>query len=230
MVYPYNIVSYQDTLMPNSHNKAQLPSNPTLKEINWFKKQINWGELPHFYHLVASSVSECESILDHGFDNAIKRIIDKRNWNLEALGIDPNELYEKESNNKPRISLHQVFTERGFELQALPFSNDTAIDRYARHDETMEFRLWDPLTMKTVIRINQLHKFIGFYLDQGDEADKALILHSHKVVHKIIAFLQTQLNIVKVDGVTIKAFYQLCEKDSRLYTDDPSSASAPDKK
>ena len=36
--------------------------------------------------------------------------------------------------------------------------------------------------------------------DQGDEADKALILHSHKVVHKIIAFLQTQLNIVKVDG------------------------------
>ena len=37
--------------MPNSHNKAQLPSNPTLKEINWFKKQINWGELPHFYHL-----------------------------------------------------------------------------------------------------------------------------------------------------------------------------------
>ena len=70
-----------------------------------------------------------------------------------------------------------------------------------------------------------LSTFIGFYLDQGDEADKALILHSHKVVHKIIAFLQTQLNIVKVDGVTIKSFYQLCEKDSRLYTDDPTSAS-----
>ena len=51
-----------------------------------------------------------------------------------------------------------------------------------------------------------------------------------KNIIQIIAFLQTQLNIVKVDGVTIKAFYQLCEKDSRLYTDDPSNASAPDKK
>ncbi|SJN47684.1 hypothetical protein CZ797_15205 [Pseudoalteromonas sp. JB197] len=34
--------------MPGTHNKAQLPSNPTLKEINWYKKQINWGELPPF--------------------------------------------------------------------------------------------------------------------------------------------------------------------------------------
>ena len=50
--------------MPGTHNKAQLPSNPTLKEINWYKKQINWGELPPFYHLVASSVSEAEGILE----------------------------------------------------------------------------------------------------------------------------------------------------------------------
>ncbi|CAM3053407.1 hypothetical protein PSDI105340_17665 [Pseudoalteromonas distincta] len=31
--------------MPGTHNKAQLPSNPTLKEINCFKK-FNCIELP----------------------------------------------------------------------------------------------------------------------------------------------------------------------------------------
>ena len=85
MVYPYNIISSKDKLMPGTHNKAQLPSNPTLKEINWYKKQINWGELPPFYHLVASSVSESEGILEHGFDNAVKSLINKRNWNLDLL-------------------------------------------------------------------------------------------------------------------------------------------------
>ncbi len=81
-------------MMPGSHNKAQLPAKPTLKEINWYKKQINWGELPPFYHMVASSVSESEGILDHGFDNAVKRLIDPRNWNLDLLGGHVTEMGE----------------------------------------------------------------------------------------------------------------------------------------
>lgn len=206
--------------MPDSHNKAQLPINPTLKEINWYKKQINWAELPHFYHLVSSSVGESEGILEHGFDNAIRRLIDKRNWNLELLGNTDETLDTATVKNKPRIALHLVFTERGFELLALPYLKDIVIDRYARNEEAMEFRLWDPPSMKTVIRINQLHKFIRYYFEKGDDADKALILHAHKVVYKIIAFLQTQLNVVKIDGVTIKAFYQLCEKENRIHGDD----------
>ncbi|MFM9785600.1 hypothetical protein, partial [Streptomyces scabiei] len=44
--------------------------------------------------------------------------------------------------------------------------------------------------------------------------------HAHKTVHKIITFLQRELNVVKLDGVTIKDFYQLCEKDSRACSDE----------
>ncbi len=84
----------------------------------------------------------------------------------------------------------------------------------------MEFKVWDPHSMKNLIRFNQLHKFIGFYFERGDKADKALILHAHKVAHKIITFLQRELNVVKLDGVTIKDFYQLCEKDSRACSDE----------
>lgn len=206
--------------MSGTHNKAQLPSNPTLKEINWYKKQINWGELPPFYHLVASSVSESEGILEHGFDNAVKRIIDKRNWNLDILEGHEDALGEIHCVNKPRIALHQVFTDRGFELWALPYAKDVTIDKYVKDNRFMEFNEWDPVSMKSLIRINQLHKFIGFYFERGDKADKALILHAHKVVHKIISFLQRELNVVKLDGVTIKELYQLCERDSRACSDE----------
>ncbi|MEH6395787.1 hypothetical protein [Pseudoalteromonas sp.] len=206
--------------MSGTHNKAQLPSNPTLKEINWYKKQINWGELPPFYHLVASSVSESEGILEHGFDNAVKKIIDKRNWNLDILEGHEDAAGEIHCENKPRIALHQVFTDRGFELWALPYAKDVTIDKYVKDNRFMEFNEWDPVSMKSLIRINQLHKFIGFYFERGDKADKALILHAHKVVHKIISFLQRELNVVKLDGVTIKELYQLCERDSRACSDE----------
>lgn len=206
--------------MSGTHNKAQLPSNPTLKEINWYKKQINWGELPPFYHLVASSVSESEGILEHGFDNAVKKIIDKRNWNLDILEGHEDASGEIHCVNKPRIALHQVFTDRGFELWTLPYAKDVTIDKYAKDNRFMEFTEWDPVSMKSLIRINQLHKFIGFYFERGDKADKALILHAHKVVHKIISFLQRELNVVKLDGVTIKELYQLCERDSRACSDE----------
>lgn len=209
--------------MSGTHNKAQLPSNPTLKEINWYKKQINWGELPPFYHLVASSVSESEGILEHGFDNAVKKIIDKRNWNLDILEGHEDASGEIHCVNKPRIALHQVFTDRGFELWTLPYAKDVTIDKYVKDNRFMEFTEWDPVSMKSLIRINQLHKFIGFYFERGDKADKAdkaLILHAHKVVHKIISFLQRELNVVKLDGVTIKELYQLCERDSRACSDE----------
>jgi len=74
--------------------------------------------------------------------------------------------------------------------------------------------------MKNLLRFNQLHKFIAFYFERGDLADKALILHSHKVVHKIITYLKKEMNVIKVKGVSIKEFYQLCEKDSRVCSDE----------
>lgn len=206
--------------MAGSNNKAQLPVNPTLKEINWYKKQINWGELPPFYHMVASSVSESEGVLHHGFDNAVKRIIDKRNWNLALLGGYEDDHGQIHCEQKPRIGLHQSFTDRGFELWAFSYVKDMQIDAYAKDNRFLEFQEWDPHTMKNIIRINQLHKFIGFYFERGDVADKALILHAHKVVHKIITFLSREMNVVKVDGVSIKDFYQLCEKDSRACADE----------
>jgi len=196
----------------NQSNRYKLPENPTLKDINWYKKQINWGELPPFYHLVAQSLGESEGLLTHGFDNAIKRLLDKRNWNLERLDgyIDDHNIIHCE--HKPRIALYQVFTERGFELHAIPYAKDREVEQYIKNNKLMEFVVWDPLSMRIILRINQLHKFIAFYFEHGDGADLALILHAHKTVHQVISYLREQLEIVKVEGVSIRAFFETQQK------------------
>ena len=209
---------FSNMVKPN--NKVELTQNPNLKEINWYKKQLNWGELPPFYHLVAASVSEAEGIFSHGFDNAIKRITNKRNWNLELLGGKELENGDIVCDHAPRIALYQVFTARGFELLAFPHAKNKEIDQYVKDNKLMEFGLWDPHTMRNVLRINQLHKYIQFYFQRGDAADKALILHSHKIVHKTIEFLKSELNIVKVSGISIKEYYLKAEKTADACEDE----------
>lgn len=198
--------------MSSPGNRHKLPPNPTLKDINWYKKQINWGELPPFYHLVSQSLAESEGLLSHGFDNAVKKMLDKRNWNLALLDGHIDDNNEIHCDNKPRIALYQVFSERGFELHALPYAKDQEIDQYVKGNRAMEFHVWDPNTMRLILRVNQLHKFIGYYFEHGDDADFALILYAHKTVHKVIQYLQQHMNVVKVEGTTIKSFFEAQEK------------------
>jgi hypothetical protein len=206
--------------MSRENNQATLNDNPSLKEINWYKKQISWGDIPPFYHMIASSISEGEGILYHGFDNAVKHLVDKTNWNLELLKGMEQESGEILCQHKPQIALHQTFTKRGFELWAFPYAKGKKIDSYVKDNRYVEFKVWNPQTMKVLLRFNQLHEFINFYFSQGDLADKALILYAHKVVHQIINFLKKELNVLEVDGVSIKDFYQLCEKDDRICSDE----------
>lgn len=169
---------------------------------------------------MAASVGEAEGVFSHGFDNAIKRITDKRNWNLALLGGEELENGEIKCDNPPRLALYQVFTERGFELFAFPYAKDKEIDQYVKENKLMEFKVWDPHAMRNVLRINQLHKYIQFYFQRGDEADKALILHSHKIVHKTIEFLKSELNVIKVSGVSIKEYYQKAERTADACEDE----------
>lgn len=198
--------------MTGANGKFELPPNPTLKHINLFKKTLNWGELPPFYHMVAQSLGESEGLLTHGFDTALKKIVDKRNWNIELLGgyIDKDGTIHCEG--KPRIAIYQIFCDRGFELHAFPLAKSKEIDQYVRDNRLMEFRVWDPHDMKVILRINQLHKFIDFYFQRGDDADKALIIHAFKSVNQVINFLKRELDVVKVDGVSIRKYYDMQEK------------------
>ena len=61
---------------------SELSDNPNLKEINAYKKKLNWGDVPAIYHLAATSISDVDGILTHGFDSAFKQLLDRsNNWN-----------------------------------------------------------------------------------------------------------------------------------------------------
>jgi len=208
-------------------SKFNLPDNATVKDINTFKKRINWGEIPAFFHLVANSIAEAEGFINYGFDNAYKRIVDRRNWNYEKLGvagdvdinkIDHIELAEPLS--PPRICLYHVFSNMGYELLAFPYVNDTMIDDYRRDDKNMEFKVWDPSQMKTLVRITQLHKFIAFTLKNGDDADTALVIHAHLVVNKMIDMLSKEMDVQEIKGMTIHQAFKLQNANPDLSPDE----------
>lgn len=200
--------------MAHYPKKSKLPVNSTIKDINTYKKKLNWGETPAFYHMIANSVAEAEGFIDHGFDNAYKRIINRKNWNYDNLGIDPSiditnvdHIELLKPLKKPRISLYHVFNYQGYELIALPYIKDISIDDYRSGDPNMEFKVWDPSHMKILVRIPQLHKFMVFNHNNGDDADMALIIHSYNVVNKIISRLEQELNVCTIEGMSIKDAY-----------------------
>ncbi len=198
--------------MLNSITGSALPENPKLKDINKYKKQLNWGELPPFYHLVASSVSEFESQHSMGFDNALNKICKPTNWNINLLDGYMDEYNQIHVRKKPRLAIHQVFTDRGFELHCFPFAKNKQIDQYVKNHRLMEFQLWDPGTMKVLGRMNQLHKFIEYYFKSGDDADRALIFYSMKAVDNIIEYMREHVDVVKFDGVSIEQYFRSLEK------------------
>lgn len=206
--------------MSSPINKPVLPANPTLKDINKYKKQLNWGELPAFYHMIASSVSELESVQSLGFDNALKRVLNRHNWNLNLLDGYVDEENRVHVQSKPRISVYQIFTDRGFELHCFPYAKNKEVDQYIREHRLMEFVVWDPGTMKVLCRVNQLHKFIDFYFQRGDKADRALIFYAMKLIDDLIAHLKLELDIVKVDGITIRQYFDKQEKTADGDLDD----------
>lgn len=195
-----------------SINKPVLPKNPTLKDINKYKKQLNWGELPPFYHLLASSISEFESQHSMGFDNALNKICKPMNWNLERLDGYLDEHNQIQVERKPRLAIYQLFTDRGFELHCFPYAKDREIDQYVKGHRLMEFDVWDPGTMKLLGRINQLHKFIEYYFQSGDKADRALIFYAMKAVDQLIEYMKAHVDVVKFDGVSIEQYFTALEK------------------
>lgn len=199
-------------------NNSGLPENPTLKDINKYKRQLNWGDLPPFYHMIASSVSELESIQTMGFDNALNKICKPTNWNLQLLGGRIDEKNGIHVDRKPRLAIYQLFTDRGFELHCFPYAKNKEIDQYIRGHKLMEFVTWDPGTMKILCRVNSLHKFIDYYFQRGDIADRALIFYAMQCVDKLIEYMKSHVDVVKLDGVSIEQYFKTQEK--RIASDD----------
>jgi hypothetical protein len=183
-----------------------------LREINRLKNKINFGNIPNFYHSVSTSLGLAEGMYKYGFENSLDILLDKKNWNLELLGGRENGIGDIECEKMPRLSIYKLFTQYGYEIHCIPWLKDHEFERELRNVPEMEFKSWNPSLMKVVFRISQLHKFMLYSFEHGDEADLELIKYAHNITEDFIEDLQTKLNIQKVHGISVKGFYGYAEK------------------
>jgi hypothetical protein len=185
---------------------SELSDNPNLKEINAYKKKLNWGDIPTIYHLAASSLGDIDSILTHGFDSAYKQILNKNNWNIEFLNGHKDITGKINVANKPRISLRHVFDEQNYELHCYPLINDERIISAQFNHPDCPFIKWLPETMQMLFRVNSLVPFIVYTFQNGDKADFALMRYANARVEELIELLSQSFEIVDVKGYSIAGF------------------------
>lgn len=185
---------------------SELSDNPNLKEINAYKKKLNWGDIPSIYHLAASSLGDIDGILTHGFDSAYKQILNKNNWNLELLEGQRDVTGKITVTIKPKIALRHSFDEQNYELHCYPMiDNERNIVRQSEHPEC-PFIKWVPETMQMLFRLNSLIPFIVYTFQNGDKADFALMRYANARVEQLIELLNQSFDIVEIKGYSIAEF------------------------
>jgi hypothetical protein len=190
---------------------SELSNNSSLKEINTYKKKINWGDIPTIYQLATNSINDIDGMLTHGFDNAFKQLLDKRNWNINMLNRQ-KDLMGKITTAKPKISLNHHMDEQHYELHCYPIINNERVLQTQLNHPLNPFVTWRPETMQMLFRLNSLTPFIVYAFQKGDAADYALIRYANKRVKELILLLQQSFDITSIEGYTIAEF---CQEISR---------------
>lgn len=177
-----------------------------LKTINAYKKTLNWGDVPAIYQLLASSVSELDGILSHGFKNNFKDLLNKKNWNLTLLGGKVDNNGQITTQIKPQISLQHCFFEHHYELHCHLVMNGEKVLENLTEDPACPFNHWSPRVSKKLFRINSLIPFIHYTFRKGDKADMQLIRFAYLRVEELINTLRESFDIIDIEDYTIAQF------------------------
>lgn len=200
---------------------SSLNPKANLKEINAYKKKINWGEVSSIYHLFSSSLGELDGILTHGFDSAYKQILNPNSWNLALLGASKQSDGSLLVKNKPQIGLRHEFNDMGYELHCYPAIDGEIVTHSMIDKGNCPFNNWLPEKMQMLFRLNSLVAFAIYCFQSGDEADKALLKYAHYKVEELITTLSESFQIIVVKGYSIAEFYQeIAKRNGNILTQD----------
>ncbi len=200
---------------------SSLSPNASLKEINAFKKKINWGEVSSIYHMFSSSLGEVNGILTYGFDSAYKQILNPNSWNLTLLGASKKPDGSIQVKNKPQICLRHEFNDMGYELHCYPAIDGEIVTHSMIDKGTCPFNNWEPEKTQMLFRLNSLVAFAIYCFQSGDEADRALLKYAHYKVKELITILSESFQIIVVKGYSIAEFYQeIAKRNGNILTQD----------
>jgi len=200
---------------------SSLSPRANLKEINAYKKKINWGDVPTIYQMFSSSLGDLDGILTHGFDSAYKQILNPSSWNLALLGAIRKADGNFEVKNKPQISLRHEFNDMGYELHCYPVIDGEMVSQSKIDKGICPFSHWVPEKMQMLFRINSFIAYSIYCFQNGDEADIALLKYSHYKVEELIETLSESFQIIAVKGYNVAEFYQeIAKRNGDILSDE----------
>jgi hypothetical protein len=186
----------------------ELPNVPSLKEINAYKSNVTWGDIPALYHMVSTSIGEVDTILTHGFQSPFKDVLNPKHWNLPALEGHIDKAGKTHIKIKPQIILHHKYTDMGYELHCYPIIDGVPLTTALVNNRRSPFKNWHPEFMQRLFRVSSFVNFCTQAYQNGDEADFALIKYAFLSVQKHIETLNDSFDVVDVKGYNIAQFYQ----------------------
>ena len=198
---------------------SSLSPQANLKEINAYKKKINWGDVSTIYHMLSTSIGDLDGVLTHGFDSAYKQILNKNSWNLALLGASKSSDGSLQVKTKPQIVLRHEFNDMGYELHCYPAIEGEVVSQSMIDKGNCPFNNWSPEKTQMLFRINSLVAFAIYCFQNGDEADTALLKYAHYKVEELITILSESFQIIGVKGYNIAEFYQeIARKNGNILT------------
>lgn len=190
-----------------------MPEGVTLKEINTYKKRLNWGEMPAFFHMVSTSLSDIQGYNVHGFDNSFKRLTDKNNWNLNRLNGRITMSGEVYVERQPEIAVHRRFVGKNYELHCFPLINDEPLMLFSKNSNDIDFKVWDPASMQTLVKLPDFTEFMQYAYTRGDEADKMLVEFASELLDNTLRELNEEVKIIALKGSSIKSIIERIKEE-----------------
>ena len=172
-----------------------------VKAILQLKKTLNLGEVPDHFQIVANKLLELEGTFTDGFDNNIKYLLNKKNWNLANC-----------KQGKPSIALKKHCNQYAFDLHCFPIVKNQPQAIIKPFDTDSPFIEFNPSNLGPLLSIPKLSDFVDVTIRCGDEADMELLKYAHILVEQLIGLLTTALQIVENSGKSIQQIFLSVEQ------------------
>jgi hypothetical protein len=172
-----------------------------VKAILKLKKSLNLGEIPNHFQIVANKLIELEGTFTDGFDNNIKYLLNRKNWNINNC-----------ENGKPPIVLRRHCNQYAFDLHCFPVVSDEPQALIKPFDSNSPFKEFNPSGLGPLLSIPQLSDFMSVTIRCGDEADMELLKYAHMLLEQLIDLLTTSLHVVENSGESIQEVFLSIEQ------------------
>jgi hypothetical protein len=147
---------------------------------------------------------ELEGIFNDGFDNNLKYLFNRQNWQGPNL-----------TNGKPQIALTRIVNDYAFELHVFPIIDGEPQPVVKPFHPKSPFKQYNPSILGPVVNIPGVRDLITMAVRCGDQADLELLKYAHILIEQLTNILADNFVMQGQTGQSIKDTFVLAEQQSQ---------------